>query len=91
MNALGPLLAALAGPLAKKVLTALGIGWLTYAGLDTAVSFGLGLAKSSLAGLSGDILQIAAMSGLFTALSVIAGGIVASLAMVGLTRLTKLT
>lgn len=91
MSTLSSALTALAGPLAKKVLSSLGIGFLTYAGLDTAVSYGLGLAKSSLAGLSGDIAQIAAMSGLFTALSVIAGGIVASLAMVSLTRLAKLT
>ena len=91
MSTLSSALTALAGPLAKKVLTSLGIGFLTYTGLDTAVSYGLGLAKSSLSGLTGDIAQIAAMSGLFTALSVIAGGIVASLALVGLTRLAKLT
>jgi cell division protein FtsX len=84
-------LTALAGPLAKKVLQSLGIGFLTFAGVDVAVSAALSAAKSNFAGISADILTILGMAGFFTAFSIIAGGITAGVSMMAFSRLAKLT
>lgn len=91
MTTLSGALTALAGPLAKKVLTSLGFGLVTYVGLDTAVTAGLAAAKASLGGISADYAAIAAMFGLFTACSVIAGGITAGLTMMAFKKLSILT
>jgi len=91
MATLTTVLTSLAGPLAKKVLTSLGIGVLTYAGLDTAASAALGAAKSNLGGMTADITQIIAMAGGFAALSIIAGGITAGVSMMVMSRLAKIT
>jgi hypothetical protein len=84
---LGTFLVALAAPLARKVLFALGIGVASYAALTTALNAALGAAKASLAGFTGDALSILQMTGLFTAMSIIAGAMVAR---VGLLAIKKL-
>jgi hypothetical protein len=84
-------LTALAGPIAKKVLTSLGIGFLTFAGVDTAVGAALAAAKSNFNGIAPDLLAIASMAGFFTAFSVIAGGITAGVSMMVFSKLAKLT
>jgi hypothetical protein len=91
MSTLSGALTALAGPLAKKVLTSVGIGLVTYAGLDAAVTAGLSAAKSALGGIGTDYAAIAAMFGFFTACSVIAGGITAGLTMMSFKKLAVLT
>lgn len=90
MSTLSSALMALGIPLVKKVLVSLGIGTLTYVGLTAAVSAGLGAAKSNFAGLPSDVLQIAAMSGLFTAASIIAGGVTSALTLMSFSRLAKI-
>lgn len=90
MSTLSGVLTALAGPLAKKVLSALGIGFITYAGIDTAINAALGAAKSNFAGVATDIASILAIGGLFTAMSVIAGGITAGLTLMVLTKMAKI-
>lgn len=87
---LAGLLTALAGTLAKKVLTALGMGFVTYVGLNAAVSGAISAASGAMGGASSDVASILAISGFFTACSVIAGGITASVTLVSLTRLGKL-
>lgn len=91
MSTLSGALTALAGPIAKKVLTSLGIGILTYVGIDTAVTAGLVAAKASLAGIGTDYASIAAMFGFFSACSIIAGGITAGLVMMSFKKLSLLT
>lgn len=81
---------ALAGPLAKKVLTSLGIGFLTFAGVDTAVNAALGAAKANFAGVATDFAAILAMGGVFTSLSIIAGGIIGGLSMMVFSKLAKI-
>lgn len=90
MSTLSSALTALAGPLAKKVLSALGIGFLTFAGVDAAVNGALSAAKSNFAGTATDIASILAISGMFTAMSIIAGGITAGLTMMVFSRLAKI-
>lgn len=91
MSTLSGALTALAGPLAKKVLTSLGMGIITYVGIDTAVTAGLAAAKASLGGIGTDYAAIAALFGFFTACSIIAGGITAGLVMMSFKRLGMLT
>lgn len=73
-------LARISWPLVSRVMGALGVGTLTYTGADTALTSALSAAKSNLAGLGGDVLQILAMAGFFEVMSITAGGIVSGLA-----------
>lgn len=79
-------LMALAAPLAGRVLLSIGLGTVTFVGLSAAVNGLLSAAKSSTANLLPEVTQILALAGVFQALSIIAGGLVASLAMVSLKR-----
>lgn len=90
MAGVGSWLVALAGPIARQVLVSLGIGVITFVGLDTGVSAALASAKSNLTGMSVDVASVVALGGGFTALSVIAGGITAGISMIALKRFAKL-
>jgi hypothetical protein len=91
MQGLAAILVSLAGPIARQVLLSLGIGLITFAGLDAAVTAALSAAKSSLGQISGPSLAIMARGGVFTAMSVIAGGITAGISMIVLKRFGKVT
>jgi len=86
----GSFLLGISGPIARQVMVSIGVGVVTFAGLSTAVSGALGSAKSAIGGLTGDVLQVAAMAGTFTSLSIIAGGIMAGVSMIALKRFTKI-
>lgn len=90
MSTFSSAMMALAGPMAKKVLSSLGVGVITYVGIDTAVTAGLNAAKGYFGGMSADMIQIAAMYGFFTALSIIAGGITGGLSMMMIQRFGKI-
>lgn len=77
----GTFMAAVAGPVAKRVMVALGFGVVTLAGVTAAVQAGVNAAKAALGGMSGVVADIAAISGLFSAASILAGGLVASAAL----------
>lgn len=79
-------LAGISGPIATRILAALGIGTITYAGVDTALSAVLDAARSALAGLAADVAGILALAGLFDAMGIIAGGLTAALTLQTLTR-----
>lgn len=85
---LGAWLVALSGPIARQVLLSLGIGLVTFVGLDTTVTAALSSAKGSLSGIGGAAAAIMARGGIFTAASIIAGGITAGLSMMILKRFT---
>ncbi len=89
MNLAGFLM-AIAGPLARKVMLALGIGFLTFQGVDAAVSGALNAAKSAFGGLTGDIAQLIAISGINWAMGIIAGSITAGVTMMVFSRMAKL-
>lgn len=91
MSTFAGALTALAGPLAKKVLTSIGIGIITFAGMEAAVTAALAAAKASFTGIGPDIAAIMAMFGIFTVASIIAGGITACLTMMSFKRLGLLT
>lgn len=89
MTNLAGLLIALVGPLAKQALFALGIGLITYVGLDAAVTSALSAAKSSLGQLPAAAMAICARGGMFTAFSIVAGGITARMSMMIVKRLGR--
>ncbi|WP_455155295.1 DUF2523 family protein [Cupriavidus campinensis] len=89
MAGLAGFLMALIGPLARQALIALGIGLITYVGLDTAVSGALAAAKSSLGQMPASVAAILARGGIFTAMSIIAGGITARMSMMVLKRMGR--
>lgn len=90
MSTFGGVLQTFAGPVAKKVLSSLGFGFVAFAGVEAAVNGALSAAKSNFAGVATDVAQIMAMSGLFTAMSIIAGGITAGLSMMVFNKLAKI-
>lgn len=78
---------ALAGPLAKQALVALGFGVVVFVGVDAAVSTALATARSQWAGGGSVIAAYMAMAGVNTALGIIAGGVTARVSMMMLKRL----
>lgn len=74
---MGKWLAALAWPMVSRVLAALGIGTVTYVGLNSAINAALGAAKAALGTLGGEVSQLMAMAGFFQAMAIIAGGMLA--------------
>jgi hypothetical protein len=86
MSTLGALLTAAAGPLAKRVMTALGFGVVSFVGVDLAVSGLLSQAQAAWGGMSGDVAAYVALSGANTGLSILAGAIVGRVALTSLKR-----
>lgn len=89
MNGFGTFLAAIAGSLAKRVLTAIGIGIVSYAAMSAALNAALAAAKNAWAGLAGfpEALALLQMAGVSTAASIIAGALVARVALQSLKKL----
>lgn len=85
---LGSFFLALTGPILWKVLSSLGMGILTYVGVDAAVSAALSTAQSNWGQLGGTAAQLVGLSGANTALSVIAGGVTARVSFMAFKKLT---
>lgn len=83
---LAALLGAIAWPLVSRVLVALGIGIVTYAGMDVALTAALDASKAAMGGLPANAAAILAMAGVFQAMGIIAGGLVAGVALMVTTR-----
>ncbi len=82
---------ALVAPVAIKALAAIGIGVVTYAGADAALRSVLDQVQSSMAGMTGELAGILGLAGLYQAVSIISGALVAALAWAQLSRLSLLT
>lgn len=85
----GSFLLAIAGPVAKRVLVALGLSVVTFAGVSAAVSGLLSHAKAAWAGAGfvAGVPDLIAMAGLNTALSIIAGAIIGRVALLTLKKI----
>lgn len=84
----GSFFAGIAGPIAKKVLTAIGVGVVTVGGVQAMITSALNSAKSAMGGMSGVVLDLVAMSGFFAAVAVIAGGLTAAGTLIAFKRLS---
>ena len=79
MEGIADWIARISWPLVSRVLSALGVGTVTYVGADTALTGALTAAKTAFIGMGGDILQLMAMAGVFDAMAIMSGGIVSGL------------
>lgn len=88
MTGLGTFLAAIAGPLVKRAMIALGFGVVSYAAMTAALNSALSAAKSAWGGLSGfpEALSLIAMAGVNTYCSIIAGALIARVALQSLKK-----
>jgi hypothetical protein len=84
-------LMALVAPLARQILVSLGIGLITFVGMDAAIGGALSAAKSSLSGLPAAVTSVLALAGFFTAFSIIAGAMVARVSLMSLKKFGRVT
>ena len=84
---LASLFSGLAGPLARKVLTGLGFGVISYAGISGAFQAVLSVAQSSYNGMAPMIFQLAGLGGIGDACGIVAGAMAFR---IGFTSLSKL-
>lgn len=72
---------ALVKPVLTRILAALGLGVITYAGSDILVSSIIGQMQSAILGMSPAILQIVSLFGVIKALSIILGAFTTSISL----------
>lgn len=84
---LASLLTQLAAPVAKRVFAALGLAVVTYVGVSQGLEAALGAAAAQLAALPPGVTQMVALTGVFDGLSIVAGGMIARIALVPLKRI----
>lgn len=89
MTALGQLLIALATTIPGKVLTALGIGWLTFTGVTAAASTIRDSVLAAWGGIPGAVAQIFSLGGVDEAVGVVLGAYVAKAALAAIPKLGK--
>lgn len=89
MASLGAFFGAAAGPIAKKVLGALGIGMVTYAGVDIAFSALQSLVTSYWNGMPADIAALLALGGYGQGVGIILASMSARVGMLSLSHLGK--
>lgn len=90
MSTIGAFLTAAAGPLAKRVLQALGIGIISYAGLAVAMNAVVDAVKSSWGGIVGPTLDIIQLAGFQHALGIVLGAMLAKLSFMVTERLGRI-
>lgn len=86
-----PALAAAAGPIAKYVLASLGIGFITFAALNTLVAAVTTHVQTSYGAMPASVAQLADLLGVGTAIGIILGAIAARASYAALAKLGKLT
>ena len=89
MGSLTVWLLALATPLVKRVLIALGIGVITYAGIDTAFSLVTSQIQSNLGGITGDLANLIALSGTYESIGIILAAISARLSFAAVSKMGR--
>jgi hypothetical protein len=73
-------------PLAKRVITGLGFGWITYEGVSTAINSAIANIQTAFGGLIAEVAALLAISGFFDAMAITSGGIVSGLVWMVLKR-----
>jgi hypothetical protein len=91
MASFGGFFAAAAGPIAKKVLIALGLGVVSYAGVDAAFGVARDAIIANWGGLSADIANLASLGGIGTGIGIILGGISARIALLAISHIGAVT
>lgn len=76
---LGSFLAGIAGTVTKRALSGIGVGIVSLVAVKAALEQALSAAKAAWGGFGGEALQLVQMAGMPTFMSIVAGGLVASL------------
>lgn len=79
METLTSWLISLVTPIAGRVMAALGLGTVTYTGLNAAVDAALTQAQTAFTGMPADVALIVAKFGFFDYMSITSGGVVSGL------------
>lgn len=91
MSTLSGVLTALAAPLAKKVLAALGMGIVSYAAITAALAGVTSAITSAYGAITGDIAAILSLAGFGQAMGIILGAMAARITYAQLNQLQVLT
>lgn len=91
MSTLSGVLTALAAPLAKKVLAALGMGIVSYAAITAALAAVTSAITSAYGAITGDIAAILSLAGFGQAMGIILGAMAARITYAQLNQLQVLT
>ncbi len=83
-------IAALAAPMAARVLMALGFGVVTIAGVALSASTIKDLVLSNLGAAPAAALQIAGLAGVWTALGMVFGAVTFTVTLFGLTKAVRI-
>lgn len=87
MSTIAQLLMALATPLARRVLIALGLVYVTYEGVSTYVDSLLAQSAAAMLGLPPDVVALLNLAGVFDGLSLFTGAVIARIALIPLTQI----
>lgn len=90
MGGLGSFLVGLAGPLVRRVLLSLGMGFVGYAGVAVVVNQMIASAKASWSGIPADAMLLLQIGGVSTAFSIIVGSFLVKLSLNVVKRLEVL-
>jgi hypothetical protein len=89
MGTWAALLIGLVGPIATRVMIALGFAYVSYEGAKGVVIAVLQNAVSSFGGMAAEVTALLARGGFFLALSIVSGGIIGGITYALTTRLTS--
>lgn len=81
------LFAALAGPLAKRVVVALGFGVVSIVGVRAAIDAAMASVAGAFGGMGAEVGALVARAGFFQAVSIVMGGVVGGLVFMQMKRL----
>jgi len=73
MTTLASFLMSIAGPLAFRVLTMLGVGTVTFTGITSGMQLLMAQATANWASVAGDVMQLASLAGIPQCLGIICG------------------
>jgi len=83
------LIMSLVGPMALRVLTALGIGTITFTGVSASLQGLIDIGVSNYAGMPSAVLALAGLAGIPQAIGIICGAMIARVGMWAAVSATK--
>lgn len=86
--ALFSFLSTIAGPLIKRVLTALGIGMLTFTGFQVSVNAAKAYVQSSFGGLPSDVVMILGLLKVDVAVNIVFAAVITRAVIAGMDNVT---
>lgn len=86
MDSWGDWIMQVCAPVAKRVATALGFGYVSFEGASAVLESAFASIQASLGGLIAEVAALLAMAGFFDAMAITSGGILSGLAWMAMKR-----